>query len=119
MKNVNYRGAVKRDELIKIQKESEFHLYPGVYPELFCIAIAESQAAGVIPITSKTGALETTNRFGYKIDGSPVSTKFMGDFVDLTVNLMKSADRPQIGQSARIEFGIDKILEQWDEVFHA
>ena len=59
--NVQYYGAIKRSQLVQLQLEAEVHLYPCVYEELFCISVAESQVAGVLPITSDAGALRTTN----------------------------------------------------------
>jgi glycosyltransferase involved in cell wall biosynthesis len=119
-KNVNYVGAVKRSELVKIQSEAEFHLYPGKYDELFCISVAESQVAGAIPITSTIGALETTNRFGYKIDGYPTNASFIDKFVEVTVGLMKSErPLPDISENAKKEFDLQKILDKWEaEVFN-
>jgi glycosyltransferase involved in cell wall biosynthesis len=116
-KGVKYAGAVKRDELIRIQSEAEFHLYPCIYDELYCISVAESQVAGAIPITSRTGALRTTNRLGYIIDGSPLSGEFVTKFVDTTVKLMQSETIADIGHSARCEFGLHKILGQWEKIF--
>lgn len=115
-KNVTYLGAVKRSELIQIQQEAEFHLYPCTYEELFCISVAESQVAGAIPITSTTGAVNTTNRFGVKIGGIPSSGKFIDTFVDTTVGLMGMKNE-DISSKAKEEFGLEKILDQWEEVF--
>lgn len=118
--NVTYRSAVKREELVKIQGTAEFHLYPGIYDELFCISVAESQVAGAIPITSTTGAINTTNRFGVKIGGIPRSAEFIDTFVDTVVGLMKQ-DRPldDISSKAKEEFGSESILAKWDELFYA
>jgi glycosyltransferase involved in cell wall biosynthesis len=119
-KNVNYVGAVKRSDLVRIQSEAEFHLYPNKYDELFGIAVAESQVAGAIPITSTIGALETTNRFGYKIDGYPTNASFIDKFVEVTVGLMKSErPLPDISENAKAEFDLQKILDKWEaEVFN-
>ena len=116
-KGVKYAGAVKREELIKIQSEAEFHLYPCIYDELFCISVAESQVAGVIPITSKTGALRTTNRLGHIIDGSPMSGEFITKFVDTTVKLMQSDTIADIGWAARKQFGMSEVLKKWEMLF--
>src|SRR3990167_810434 len=59
--DVYFKGAICRDELIKEQLKAQLLVYPGMYEELFCIAVAEAQYAGAYPITSFTGALETTN----------------------------------------------------------
>jgi len=117
-KNVTYRSAVCRNELLKIQLEAEYHLYPCVYDELFCIAVAESQVAGAVPITSSTGALQTTNRFGHKIEGNPSNGDFISNFVDTTVRLMLDENKPDIRTASFDSFGIDKILDDWEKVFN-
>jgi len=116
-KGVTYKGAVKREELIQIQQEAEFHLYPCVYEELFCISVSESQVAGAVPITSTTGALATTNRFGYKIEGNPVDKDFIDRFAECVIAQMVSNVRRDIRYFSTEEFGIEHVLDQWDEVF--
>ena len=117
-KNVNYLSAVKRSELVDIQNKAQFHLYPCTYNELFCISVAESQVAGVIPITSRIGAVDTTNRLGYKIDGNPMSHDFVVRFVDTVVGLMKSDNLVDIKPLAAKEFDTESILEKWDRLFY-
>ena len=117
-KNVNYRSAVSREDLVKIQSAAEFHLYPCHYDELFCISVAESQVAGVMPITSTTGAVRTTNRFGAKIEGVPSTSEFQNSFVEVAVELMKRPEREEFREKARIEFGQETILKKWDDVFY-
>jgi len=118
-KNVTYRSAISRKELVDIQSSAEFHLYPGIYPELFCISVAESQVAGALPITSTVGAVDTTNRFGYKIQGNPSSKEFQDRFVDKTVECMKSDSIRAIGGTlAKVEFGSESILAKWDELLY-
>jgi glycosyltransferase involved in cell wall biosynthesis len=118
MKNVTYLSAVRRSELIKIQSETEYFLYPHVSenPELFCISLAEAQVAGAVPITSRVGAIETTNRFGYKIDGHPQDQEFKRNFIDKTVSLMQN-NLIDISDKAKLEFGSERILERWNEIF--
>jgi glycosyltransferase involved in cell wall biosynthesis len=117
-KNITYKSAVNRKELVEIQKSAEFHLYPCVYPELFCISVAESQVAGAIPITSTIGALATTNRFGYKKEGVPTSPEFINSFVETATTLMNMPDRFLIRDNAKTEFGSESILENWDKLFY-
>lgn len=115
---VRYAGAVKRSELIKIQAEAQFHLYPCIYDELFCISVAESQVAGVVPITSRTGALRTTNRLGQIIDGNPSSGEFITKFVDTVVRLMRAGKIVDISHEAKKEFGMTEVLNQWERLFN-
>jgi glycosyltransferase involved in cell wall biosynthesis len=115
-KNVTYRGAIKRSDLIKIQSEAEYHLYPCIYDELFCISVAESQVAGAIPITSRTGAIETTNRFGCKVDGNPTSPEFISKMAETFIELSKTP-HVDIRDNAIKEFGVGRILDEWEKVF--
>jgi glycosyltransferase involved in cell wall biosynthesis len=120
--NVSYIGAVKRDELIQHQLEADLLLYPCTYDELFCITVAEAQVAGAIPITSKFGAVETTNEFGVQIPGIPTEPVFVEAFVDAAVRRLQypylREEQIEMQQKAEERFSLDRILQQWeDEVF--
>lgn len=117
--NASYVGAIKRRELVRHQMEANLLLYPGTYDELFCIAIAEAQVAGAIPITSQTGANRTTNSFGYQIGGSPYEPKFIESFVQKTVGLLRdpylSEQQNECRRKAIERFSLDRILDEWEE----
>jgi hypothetical protein len=119
--NVSYYGAVKRNELVQRQLEAELHLYPCVYEELFCISVAESQVAGIFPITSDAGALRTTN-MGRILAGNPMDGAWQDNFVSQAVTLLNDptlfAKRNQLTKWANKRFSIQKVMEQWqDKVF--
>jgi glycosyltransferase involved in cell wall biosynthesis len=114
---VIYKSAVKREELLREQLSAEFHLYPCTYQELFCISVAESQVAGAFPVTSRVGALETTNRFGVKVDGDPSSHDFRMRFADMVVELMRSGCN-DIADKAKEEFSNEKVLAEWDKILN-
>lgn len=121
--NVIYKGAVPRSELIQYQLESDMHLYPCTYEELFCIAVAESQVAGALPLSSGLGALRTTN-MGMWLSGIPTEPDFVDVFVDKAVEYLTHADlltrsREYVQEVARKRFSLETILNKWDEVFHA
>jgi glycosyltransferase involved in cell wall biosynthesis len=115
--NVTYRGAINRNELIDIQLQADLHIYPCVYDELFCIAVAESQVAGAFPVTSDVGALATTN-MGRVIHGNPHDPKWVDVFVKNVVELLtdpKLSDKQNwVREVARKRFSVEKILEQWE-----
>ncbi len=120
--NVSYIGAVHRDELIRHQLEADLLLYPCVYDELFCITVAEAQVSGAIPITSKIGAVETTNEFGVTISGHPTEPAFIEAFVETAVRRLQYPDlreeQIEMQKNAEERFSLDRILQQWeDEVF--
>jgi glycosyltransferase involved in cell wall biosynthesis len=116
--NVSYRGAVKRSDLVKIQMEADVHLYPSIFEEQFCISVAESQVAGTFPITSDTGALQTTN-MGRVIHGNPQEPNWQDTFVKNAVELLTDPKLSQkqewIREVARKRFSVEKILETWEE----
>lgn len=115
--NVSYRAAVKRHELIQIQQEAELHIYPCIYDELFCIAVAESQVAGAFPVTSNQGSLQTTN-MGRVLHGNPQDPRWQDTFVQNVVELLRDESLPKkqewIREVARKRFSIENILSQWD-----
>jgi glycosyltransferase involved in cell wall biosynthesis len=116
--NVSYIGAVHRDELIRHQLEADLLLYPCQYQELFCIAVAEAQVAGAVPVTSNFGAVETTNQFGFRIPGTPTEPDFVEDFVGMSVRLLKDPYLQDIQRHMQKEaeerFSLDRILEEWE-----
>jgi len=116
--NVSYRGAVKRSDLVRIQQEAEVHLYPSTFEEMFCISVAESQVAGVFPITSDTGALATTN-MGRVLHGNAQDARWQDTFVKNAVEILtdpKLKEKQEwIREVSRKRFSIENILGQWEE----
>lgn len=117
--NVSYIGAVKRNELIEHQMSADLLLYPCTYDELFCIAVAEAQVAGAVPITSQFGAVNTTNQFGVQIFGNPTEYKFIDAFVKIAVTYLQDPCLKDIQadmqEKARERFSLGRILDEWEE----
>jgi glycosyltransferase involved in cell wall biosynthesis len=116
--NVTYLGAVKRDRLVQIQQEAELHLYPCTFEEMFCISVAESQVAGVIPITSDYGALPTTN-MGRVLHGNPQSSDWQDIFIRNTLEFLtdqKLMEQKQeyVREAARKRFSVENVIGQWE-----
>lgn len=116
--NVSYVGAVRRSELVQIQMEAEVHLYPSIFEEMFCISVAESQVAGVLPITNNTGALSTTN-MGVLLHGNAQDPRWQDIFVKTAIETLTDPLLPKrqewVREVSRKRFGIENILRQWDE----
>jgi glycosyltransferase involved in cell wall biosynthesis len=120
-KNVEYRGAVKREELVKIQQHTEVFANSNRYEELFGIVMSEAQVAGAIPVTSSTGALRTTALWGI-IEGNPDTIEWQNEFIENVVSRL--LDRrtietlsSEIQRLARKRFSIERVLEQWNLLF--
>jgi glycosyltransferase involved in cell wall biosynthesis len=116
--NVEYRAAIKRADLVALQQSADLHLYPCIYDELFCIAVAESQVAGAFPVTSDVGSLATTN-MGRVIHGSPQDPTWVEVFVRNAVELLtdpKLAQKQEyVREVSRRRFAVENIVRQWDE----
>jgi len=122
MPGVEYLGAIPRRDMVKIQQESELHLYPCVFEEMFCIAVSENQVAGAYPITSTTGALITTN-MGTLIHGDVKSTEWKNEFVNKAVYYLQNRDelkalRDENMKKAKERFSIKRALVEWEKVFN-
>jgi len=119
LKNVTYLGAINRRELVRHELESQLHLYPCIYEELFCISVAETQVAGAYPITSDCGAVQTTN-MGKLVHGNPNSTEWQNEFVEYVIGLFQDQKRlsrlsNKVQHRALSRFSLDNILKKWDE----
>jgi glycosyltransferase involved in cell wall biosynthesis len=114
LKNVTMRGAVRRSELVEEQLKAEVLSYPCNYDELFCYSVAEAECAGILPVTTRIGALDTTN-FGW----------FSGrdEFADTVIKALNtpkesvSVSGDVFTKLSLIRFGPERILAEWDKVF--
>lgn len=120
--NVSYLGAIRRPQLVKLQMESAILTYPCVYEEMFCIAVAEAQVAGALPVTSEYGALTTTN-MGISLYGNPRDSEWIDRFVKVVVDRLNSPEKlkeeqTRLREMATKRFSIETVLDQWYKVFH-
>jgi len=113
---VDFLGKVPRAQLIQLQLQAMVHIFPCVYDELFCISVGECQAAGAVPITTECGALDTTNRWGYKIPGDPSTKPWRKRCVELAIEGLSGGlqeARAAGIAGARQDFDWEKIAGQW------
>jgi glycosyltransferase involved in cell wall biosynthesis len=121
--NVQFLGAVPRGRLVEEQLKAQIHYYPCTYEELFCIAVAESQVAGALPISTPIGSLGTTN-MGVIIEGDARDQRVQDIFVEKTIEYLNNPDLPKIQKKLQKKaikrFSLEKILHEWDEkIFNA
>ena len=60
MKNVNYRGYVTNDDVIKALQQSHIFVYPCVFEETSCLSMIEAGAAGCNLVVTNIGGLTET-----------------------------------------------------------
>jgi glycosyltransferase involved in cell wall biosynthesis len=60
LKNVNYKGYCRHDELVGKLKDYDASVHPSTFEETFCISAMEALAAGCLLITTNLGAIPET-----------------------------------------------------------
>ena len=60
LKNVNYKGYCRHDDLVAKLKDSDVSVHPSTFEETFCISAMEALAAGCMLITTNLGAIPET-----------------------------------------------------------
>lgn len=117
--DVTFLGAVNREQMITELLQADINIYPCVYEELFCIANAENQVAGVVPFTSNYGALSTTN-MGVVMLSNPNNANDDKNWLARLMDFYRNKDaaekrRAELIVLARERFSPYNILKQWDE----
>ncbi|MHA2380530.1 MAG: glycosyltransferase family 4 protein [Candidatus Thorarchaeota archaeon] len=116
--DINYLGRVGREELCEEQLKAELMTFPCTYEELFCVSAAECQVAGAIPVTSIMGALRTTVEAGVKVDYPTMSPDFVTEFLEATIDLLKSSVRQEEireeARKTRSRFDWHRIAGEWE-----
>jgi glycosyltransferase involved in cell wall biosynthesis len=120
LEDVDFLSAVPRSRLIEEQLKAEINLYPCTYVELFCIAVAESQVAGVYPVTSGFGALMTTNMIGTILKVNPNDGYAKREFTKEAIFILQQLHEREINmvekqEEATERFHPKRILQEWNE----
>ena len=104
---VLFYGKTPRKTMYKYLEAAHVHAYPPIFLETFCIAIAESMSAGLLPIYGNIGALpEIVGNRGIYVDD--IDSKFLEDGVFI-------GDKYAREFADKLSEGFDLILSnKWD-----
>lgn len=116
--DVAFLGAVPRNRLVEEQYKADIMSYPSSYDELFCIACAESQWVGSLPITTTIGSLTTTN-MGIRVEGDFRSPYWIRNYVDAVASHLRDREtlkknQDVVRKKARERFSLEVVNSQWD-----
>lgn len=119
-KDVQFKGAVSRNEYCRLLLESECLTYPCTYEELFCISVAEAQYAGVVPITTGIGSLPTTILIQTLSRAANFDPDFTQEFIETLVDTVSDRNelrnlQKSLSVLAKGRFHPTVIMDQWDE----
>jgi glycosyltransferase involved in cell wall biosynthesis len=113
-----WRGCLSKSALARELRSAAIMAYPCTFPETFCTAVAEAQAAGLPVVTSTKGSLAervSNGVDGFLIPGTPeTSPEYEGAFVKAVVRLLKDEDLwTQMGREAAKKA---ERIHSWDVV---
>lgn len=113
-------GSLPQPELTARLAQVRVLAYPNHFAETFCIAALEAQAAGVVVVTSRLGALpETVGEAGICLDGDPHTDSYKARFVNACVRLLTDDEAWQRASErgrtrAWSEFSWPMIASSWE-----
>jgi glycosyltransferase involved in cell wall biosynthesis len=123
--NVRITGRITKAELAKEMLSSSLLLYPNNFWETYCLVATESEAAGLVAISTRLGALVTTfsDLGNILIDDNPFSENYKRKFIDATVELMQNPiKRNKLSKICVAHFEQQPNWEQvsimWENLFY-
>lgn len=124
---VRLTSSLSKQSLAKALSEYDVYIYPTWWPETFCIATLEAQAAAIPVVASAYGALTETVKGGLLIGGLPgVGTDAERDdyderFAQAVIDLLHDgAMRQALGKQGRAyaeTLGWDAAAKAWSGMF--
>jgi glycosyltransferase involved in cell wall biosynthesis len=120
--DAEFLGAVPRKELCRLQQQAEIMAYSCMDEELFCIAAAECEVAGALPVTPDIGCMKTTNEFGIIVPGEPWSRGYLEGWAECIIRLLGAEHeflerrRASMMAKARERFDMARVAERWEAV---
>lgn len=115
-----HHGRVGKKELYSIAKDCGIWAYPTTFEEIHCITGAYAQALGCVPVVFNYAALETTVKYGVKVDADVKKEKSMEVYVKELVKMVKDKDRQEeIRKTMNVdEYSWENVAKQWVNVFN-
>jgi glycosyltransferase involved in cell wall biosynthesis len=119
LSGARFRGRIGHRALAAELQSSSVLLYPTRFDEISCLALIESQAAGCIPVASRTAALPE----GCSPYGILVQPEDSGAFVSAVIDLLRSdpasleGRRRAMSDWALSKYNIGDLAASWISEF--
>lgn len=119
---ITHHGRASQDELKTWIEQCGIWAYPTHFGEISCISAMKAQAWGAIPVVINYAALETTVKYGVKVDGDVYDPETLNEYKNQLISLIKDDQRQEEIRTpmmawAKEEFSWSKIAQQWDKEF--
>lgn len=123
---IQFTGVITQKEIAEILSKATFMIYPPSFPETFGISTLEALYYGVIPITSKFGALEQTAiedmSYLMSYEVNEVDENQQRDFINLVVRAYSNPYMTQQKQNKTAELrqivSWQSVAAQWKRHFY-
>jgi len=122
---VFYRGRIGQRQLYEEWLSSGVWCHPSaVFAETSCITSMDAQACGAIPITAPLWAIADNVRYGYFVDGYPLTDSIARQqYVDYLIDLLQKRDKDEVESMrkemmsyARKRFDWERIVDQFEQL---
>ena len=101
--NFHLHDALSKQDLANALHEMDMWVYPTWWPETYCIAAVEAQAAGVPVIASNLAALVETVRGGVLVGGNASEEEHLDAMASIVLDHLQSVDKRQQMQAAGLQ----------------
>lgn len=119
---ITEHGRISQEELKDWYQQCGVWAYPTHFGEISCISAMKAQAWGAIPVVVNYAALETTVKYGKKVDGDIYDEEILKKYKHNLINTLKDNDwqnaiRPQMMEWANNTFPWSMVAKQWSDEF--
>jgi glycosyltransferase involved in cell wall biosynthesis len=113
MEHVVHHGQVSQQKIWQLLTSSDIFAYPCIYPETFCLSVAQAQIAGCIPVTINSGSLAEVCKWGWESEKSTESYEKTLEYV--LTNRRKLEYERSLMLAHRVHPTWQEIANRWVE----
>ena len=122
--DVDIKQRIQKEELSRLQAESELMTYPTNFDEMFCISALECLAVGTPIISTRKAAMKERVEDGVTgvlIDGDPADIDYQKRFVDATASILMNDDEKERlsrnGTASSLKLNFEELAKEWEQEF--
>ena len=119
---ITHHGRVPQAEMRGWIEKCGIWAYPTHFGEISCISAMKAQAWGAMPVVINYAALQTTVKWGIKVEGDIYDPEVQENFKKALIDGLTSEQQDEMRNSmmawARNEFRWEKVAIQWANEFY-
>lgn len=120
---ITHHGRLPQNKLAELMKKCQIWAYPTHFGEISCISAMKAQIYGCVPVVVNYAALQTTVKYGIKVDGDIYDQETKEEFKRQLIDLLKDPQRQEeirkpMMEWATKEFSWSKVASEWTKEFN-